>query len=643
MHTQTIWHQYQRQLLLLAVLTLALVARFRYITEIEHNVDHAYPVWQAMTTLDRGEFPLAGQGTSVLFANPALTGYLYIPAVAITRSPLGVYVFVIALNTLAVWMAYRATRTLTKNDALALIAAALMAVNPWVIEYSRTSWVQSLLPFFVCAVAWLLWPVLLGQSRKPVRRLALALTMTALLTQTYLLAYFILVPVGVLLVIFRRRLPLRGLVIGGAVILLSSGMYGIGLLGQIDTVRQRIDDFGAGASRLTTEAAQAAIRLITGEDYALARGRLAPADDGDLRQDLSTVMHIALLGALIVGSGLALSRLRQPSHERDAAIIVLLWFGLPILAMSYTGNPVHPFYQLLGLPAGYIIAAWGLGLIFRPHVRRFGRYALLALFLPFAALMLTNSVRYYQETAAIPGVHDLTALPVDYGMQLGQAINDSRDAGGVVFAQVEDWIINSFAGGLFDSIADTRAPGLTIFPAQGGVYVHFDDADNAPLPEAITTQHRITMPDRTLIADVLPPPETIDLPGNTLNVSTQQGITLVSYALTQEADSWLLESAWQVDGVSPEALPFTYTPFLHLIDATGERVLIVDGAGLPAHRWQVGDVHLHRMHFNPPEDTSGPYTLFVGQFDGLQNANVIFLPEDGEPSVIVTLPEQITE
>ncbi|MFW5748423.1 MAG: hypothetical protein ACOCYT_02285, partial [Chloroflexota bacterium] len=171
---------------ILAIFSLALIVRFRYLLYIEHNVDHAYTVWQAMNTLTNGALPVAGQGTSVLFANPPLTGYLYLPIVALTRSPLAVYVLVIALNTLGVWMTYRAVRA-ALGVYPALIAAALMAVNPWVIEYSRTSWVQALLPFFVPAVAWLLWPVLLGISRRPVKRTMLGLIMTALLAHTYLL------------------------------------------------------------------------------------------------------------------------------------------------------------------------------------------------------------------------------------------------------------------------------------------------------------------------------------------------------------------------------------------------------------------------------------------------------------------------
>src|SRR5258706_10528309 len=158
---------------LAAILLLAAFLRFQHLDAIQHNVDHAYPIWQALMTLDRGVFPVTAQGTSVLFANPALTGYLFVPWVALTRSPIGPYIFVIVLNTLAVYFVYRAAM-LILDQRCALIAAFLMAVNPWVVEYSRTTWVQALLPFFTTLLFWLLLPVLLGRSGSPARRLILA-------------------------------------------------------------------------------------------------------------------------------------------------------------------------------------------------------------------------------------------------------------------------------------------------------------------------------------------------------------------------------------------------------------------------------------------------------------------------------------
>ena len=260
--------------------------RFSYLTEIEHNVDHAYPVWQALRTLEHGEWPLVGQGTSVLFANPALTGYLYLPFVAFFRSPLGAYYLVITLNTLAVFLAYRAVAGLLGRGP-ALVAAVLMAVNPWVIEYSRATWVQSLLPFFVSAIAWLLWPVLLNRSQHPKRRTLLALVLATMMTQTYLLAFFVVVPVGTLILLFWRRLPKRPLLIGGVIFLVASLVYAAGLLADAETVQQNLSKFGSGDSPLVRRSLESCRpahqwgRLPGRPRPASACRRLAPSPNTD--------------------------------------------------------------------------------------------------------------------------------------------------------------------------------------------------------------------------------------------------------------------------------------------------------------------------------------------------------------------------
>src|SRR5690606_28207025 len=124
-------------LLLALIVLIAALLRLMDLETIRYNIDHAYPIWQALLTLDTGTFPIIGQPSSVLFANPPLTGYLFLPILALTRSVTAVYVVVILLNTAAVAFCYQIARDLLRDSRLALIAAFLMAVNPWLIEYSR--------------------------------------------------------------------------------------------------------------------------------------------------------------------------------------------------------------------------------------------------------------------------------------------------------------------------------------------------------------------------------------------------------------------------------------------------------------------------------------------------------------------------
>jgi 4-amino-4-deoxy-L-arabinose transferase-like glycosyltransferase len=623
-------------LILLAILVVALILRFRYLTEIEHNLDHAYPIWQAMTTLDRGQFPLIGQETSVLFANPPGTGYLFVPIVALTRSPLGVYVFVVALNTVGVWMTYRAARTLIGPQP-AVIAAGLMAVNPWVIEYSCTSWTQCLLPFFVPMVAWLLWPVLMGISPRPARRIILAALAAAVLSQTYLLAYLIVIPIGLLLIIVRRRVPWRAAAVGIGIFTLITAVYAIGLIQNWDQVERKVDTFSSASPILKTEALENAVRLITGAEYELARGTQAPANDTVRRHALSQMAHYGVLIVLIAGTGAALIALRRGGRGRDAAVITLIWFGVPIALMSYTGNPVHPTYQLMGLPAGYVLAAWGASILFRPQTRP-GATALIILGMAFAALMSVNSARYYQETAALPGAHNLGALPVDEGMRLGRAVRETLPVGGVVYANESEWTLNSFAGRLFPVVRDARAPEFNIIPPSGGVYAALVDED-APLTAGSASRETWLLRDGTSIAvdALLPGTQIGTLAGWTaVSVPSAQGITLVQYRVVSPGDEQLrLESLWRIDAVTVDSFDLVFAPFTHVFDEADERILIVDGEGVPVFEWRIGDLHYHRMTFRVPAGED--ITLVLGQFDGMRGENVVFLPSDAEPTVTIPI------
>ena len=148
--------------LLLLILAIGAWLRVQNLADIEFNIDQAYPIWQAIRTLDAAQFPLAGQGTSVLFANPPLTGYFYTPLIALVRQPIAAFVLTLTLNTLAVALAYRGLRALLGRYP-ALIGAFLFAVNPWIIEDSRRTWVQALTPFFVALVFWAVVPVSPGE------------------------------------------------------------------------------------------------------------------------------------------------------------------------------------------------------------------------------------------------------------------------------------------------------------------------------------------------------------------------------------------------------------------------------------------------------------------------------------------------
>ena len=126
-----------------AVVLLGAVLRFMQMGLIRYGYDQSYPAFQAVGLLDGGVWPLIGQPSSVFLDNPALMPYIQALPLLLWRSPWAVQGFVLLLNSAATRFVWRvAAETLGRRAGL--VAAFLFAVNPWVVFFSRTTWVQSL-------------------------------------------------------------------------------------------------------------------------------------------------------------------------------------------------------------------------------------------------------------------------------------------------------------------------------------------------------------------------------------------------------------------------------------------------------------------------------------------------------------------
>lgn len=646
----TMW----RRGLLWLILLVALALRVANLLQIEHNIDQAYYIGQALRTLDAGEWPLVGQNTSFSFPNGALLGYVYLPFIALTRTALAAYMLVIALNTLAVYLAFRVTNRLFGIRA-GLIAAALLAVNPWLIEYSRNTWTHALLPFLLLALADRLWPLLLGRSRRLVRDALLAAGCVTLITQTSLLGYLLLPGLGLLILRFWRRLPLRGVLLGALLFAIAQVLFLAGLLAEWDVRGQQLNRFQEAASTayVRPEAFLHALRLVSGAHYELNRGLQAPSNDAALRHTLSEPATTAVACLLMIGIGLSVWHLRNPKR-RDLSLILLVWFFAPVALMSYNSAQVHPFYLLLTLPAGAVLAAWGADWLLN-WIGRGAPVLAVVLLLPFSALMGVNSLRYDEETAHIPGAHGLTALPLAWGLPLGAELDAALPEDGRLFllpdpvygaeSQLPAWILHSFAGRVLPIAGTVRAPQSIILPQAGGLYLQMVPGSSAPV--ALPSDQRmatLTLPDGNRIALDRTDAHVTPTIAQDFVAQGERWLTFAGYDLAQTGRDVTLTTFWQVQVTTPELLAYTFVPFVHVINAEGNRRAIVDGLPISTAQWQAGDWHIQRLQFTLPEDTedNGPFSLRVGQYDGVQQSSLIFILPDGTYSATIALPEQLT-
>ena len=616
-------------LLLWIILAVALIARFRYLVYIEHNIDQAYPIWQALNTLDNGIFPTIGQGTSVLFANAPMTGYLYLPIVALTRSILGVEVLVIALNTLAVWMGYRvACHVLGKYWAL--LVALILAVNPFLIEYSRTTWVQSLLPFYATAMLWQLTPVLLNKTRHPARNLIITAILFGLVANSYLLAFLWIAPIGLLLLIFYKWIDWRAVIIGVGIVALMTTPYAITLIHDWGDIQAELTDFSDNPSRITPDGWEHAVRLVTGARYEIVRGVDAPANDMPLRHAITETLHYVGLFMIFIGIGYGVWVLYRRTTQKNIMLIVFVWFFIPIIPMSYTGNPVHPFYQLLGVPMGAILAILGMKTVYNlaPLILKTRLVVLgLATMIFWSGLMLVNSGRFGEETAHTPVAHGLGALPIRWGLMLGGWVNLDNN---IVFADMPEWVMNSFAGRTFPLIRDNRAPSFTIYPANGGTYITV--GDDEPIQSSARTLDFMNGA-KIHVYHLPPQSEVLSYMAVPMNVPTTQGLRLLGYTLTDN----YLQLFWQVDFIAPEVKDLILGAFVHVYNAQEERVINTGGGALEGWRWQIGDIYVDQIPLDFPQD-GAPFTIQFGGYDGVHGVNLQFdFPNDALPASTVMI------
>ena len=203
---------------LTVILLLAAFLRFWNLDASEFKYDEARVCSLAADFVDTGIPPVRGMGSSLGIDNPPLTIYLMSLPVLLSRDPLVVTGFVALLNVIGVGACYWLGRRYW-GVGTGLVAAALLAVSPWAVFYSRKVWAQNLLlPFVILYSALLLRWIVEG------RRWALsgAIISLAALIQIHMATVALLPLLGLALLLtfvsrLRRReavLPWSPLIVG---------------------------------------------------------------------------------------------------------------------------------------------------------------------------------------------------------------------------------------------------------------------------------------------------------------------------------------------------------------------------------------------------------------------------------------------
>ncbi|MCI0713311.1 MAG: hypothetical protein L0154_24350 [Chloroflexi bacterium] len=619
-------HSHWERLTLYLIIAIGAWLRFQNLGTIKFNIDQVYPIWQALNTLDSGQIVLTGQNTSVIFPNPPLTGYLYLPLVAATRSPLSVLVLVIPLNTFAIYLVFLSLRWIIGTRP-ALVGTALFATNPWLVEASRHSWVQSLMIFFLALIFWALVPVLIRQTNHPARRLTIALVSFAIFANTYLLAYALIIPMGILFVIYPKRIPRKALITGGSVFLVLMMLYLGGLYKDRNLVEQQLMSYRSGDWQFTVEPLKNSIRLISGWDFAVTHGKNAPINDWEQRKFFSDGLNLLWASLLFAGVVHTLCRAVFDSERRDIGVLLLIWFFFPIVSMSYISRPVHLHYQIFGIPAGYAMIAWLLVPVLK---RPAGAVVLSAMLISTGAVNTLDTIRFAQATEANPSQHYPTLMLFDM-MEMGDIINENRgDA--VVYTDIYEWTIMASAG---RTLPVTRTFGFNaqVIAAEGSFYIYRNTSPNllhAPKLDAV-----LELEDNQQLS-FWAATQNFAIPNHTV-IPSDIGVSFVGWEIVGElraGETVELRTYWHIDQLLPERFDWVFSPYVHVFDSSGNRVVNAPGAVLETFTWRQSDLVIHRIPLTLPPDSQVSYSINTGLFDSIRFVNAIFrIPQNKDDTL----------
>lgn len=614
--------------LLIPVLLILLTAFFRLadLPLVRHGYDESYQAYLALRLVDGREWLWIGQPSSVFLDNPPLMAYLQAIPLLFWRSPWAVYLFVTLLNTVAVWPLYSVTRKLM-GSAAAFLAALLFAINPWVVYYSRLPWTQGLLPFFMVIIAWGLWPTLVTDKAEP-RRLFLGLLAAVAMMQTYILAFVIIVPIGVLLLYFHRHLPRWPVWAGVAVLLFSLAFFAWGLSGRSGQNSEKLSRFvGSGGAGLNVEAWEHAVRLITGWEF---NGQDEFSPEPVPSPWLMIVAHISLSAALVVGMGQAIAALGTDGSQRRLAIILLVWFGVPIVGLTVLPTLVHAHYLLLSLPAGHLLAAWGLrGGWLRPQLRWL---IILGLILG-AGQFKVNLGRAGQAAAANPsgdGYNGWVLVEADRLGQTIRALTSGQSYPRRIVAETNAPLLSGLAAAYLQTIDNLAYPHFVVLPGQEPLlYLHYKQP---PIPgtlgphETRFPEQTITLADGTQVDFILVTPysqeEALALPSNPVGWTSDAGLTLLGYDVQLVETNLMITTYWRVEQLHPDRAAWYITPYYQLFDDQGQLLVNMSQHGQWGYQWQVGDVYVERVAMEvAPPGLWDEATLAIGLYDPIQGHN----------------------
>ncbi len=351
-------------LVMIPILLLGGTLRWGAFDEAIINADQSAILDAAFQTAYGRYFPAVGMKSSVGVMQTGIIPLLAAIPLLVVKRVIAVRWFFAALDFLALAWLSKATYKALGSRA-ALVTALLYATNPWLIEFSRTIWYQTLIATFATvALGCYLWVLSACRNRSPA--LTCALIGTTLMSMVHLAA----APWGMLLFAFGLFIAWRDKIWGGFWIGFSiSGFLALPYLSYL--MRTQFSDvfflLRAGSEAhggLNTAAYRLAGELLSGSTIvAMAHGD--QWDQAIVEWASAPLIFLILLGFMMFITIKALVSGNINRRRREVLSLAFAWSIIVPAIFIFSEVHLQHFYLLHIFPAPLILIGAGIDTIFR--------------------------------------------------------------------------------------------------------------------------------------------------------------------------------------------------------------------------------------------------------------------------------------
>lgn len=628
---------YRPRLALLAALLLAAGLRWMQPAVVEFKYDEAHIAGQALDLARGGALPLLSGGTTLGIQRGPLDVYLLALPLKLLGGHVEAAVWLLAsLGVLAVALTY-AVGCRVAGPRVGVLAAWLMAANPWLVFYDRKLWAHIQAVFSV-ALLLLAWRVIVQARPRAafwfpvIAALQLLAHVLGLLQGVSWLAALVAAP--------RRWVAVRrplGWGLAAAAVLLAPYAWALWQHGPPGALGGAERGAGPGLGPALADAA----RLLTGDGlHVLAALPRAAHTSWQITGEL-----LPLLAAFL---GLGLLRLFLRLRDRTAragARLLLAWTVAPTLLLLF--GPLRPPLQywtvLLPLPA--LLVALGIewlagGLARRLAARHAHALAWAGVLLPallLAGVWTASSTDLLAEVQRGAGA-------TTFGPSLARwktAAAAARDWAGRLGTQEVRVAVNGVDPG-YDGepaavaalignppfarfVAPTTPPALLLAHDRPSLYLWTVDS---PATERQLARFGAVVWTGELAAG-RPPPRLYRLPPATAAALEIQpldpapvfdvGLMLLGYKLPETARGGApcqVTVVWRVLDPPAAVRVRDMTAFNHILDAAGATAAQADGLALLSRDWWPGDVLIQPYEVTLPAGVYRWRTGIYSRADG---------------------------